>query len=439
MKTDESIYARPEVRRSSTLSIIDLALANLMLNLTSGAFQQGFAINILGATDTFIGLMLALPGLMSIFQLAIPRVVSKNGSRKKASMRCAMVGRLLWLLIPLLAFYPFTLLGEVRLWIFLLLLTISSLFTTICNGVTFAWIGDLVPPGERGNYFGKRSMPAGFAILAFSFGAARFLDKFNTPGGFAVVFLFATFAGVLGIFIKSKMVEPVPLSEYSSDGNIFVSFRRCFENRNFRFLLLFTSFWNFAVMLGSAFYSPHLVGELKLSYTLIIIGSIVGNIAVTGFSGFWGRNIDSFGSRPVIFLSSVFKIIMPTLWIWITPYNPGWLIGTQLLNLFNQGITIGTNNLLLTFSSSEDRDAYVSVYNAVTGLASALAPAVGGLLLPSLRGVQFEFLGVLVSHYQILFIASSILRVLAITPLLFIEEKGAATVKDMFRGLKEER
>lgn len=433
MVMDENIYNRPEVRRSSTLSIVDLTLANLMVTLTSGAFLQGYAINILGASDAFIGLMLALPGIMAIFQLFTPWVVLRVGSRKKASIYCGLAGRLLWLFIPLLAYYPFTLLGEVRRWALLFLLTLSALFLAICNGVTFSWIGDLVSPRERGDYFGRRSMAGGFLVLLASFISARFLDRFNGPFGFTCVFTFAIIAGLAGIVVKVKMVEPQPLSPSREGRRAGAALRRSLLDRGFRPLLFFIAAWNFSVMLGAAFFSPFLVGDLHMSYTLITVATIMGNIAVTGFSGFWGKAIDRFGSRPVILFTSFFKIFMPGLWIWITPENPAWLIGTQLLNLFNQGITIGTNKLLLELSPDEERDAYVATYNAIAGLMAALAPAMGGLLLPFFSSMNFELLGAGVSHYKVLFIISSFLRAFAILPLLFIREPGAMTVRDMLR------
>jgi MFS family permease len=431
----ESIYKRPDVRKSSTLSIVDITIANLVINLTGGAFLQGYAINILGAEGVFIGLIIALPGFMALFQLITPMIVASMGSRKKASVSFGLAGRIVLIFVPLLAYYPFTLLGEIRLWILIFLLTLSSFFLTICNGVTFSWLGDLVSPKERGNYFGRRSMPGGFIILIFSFISARFLDKFGGPSSFTWIFGFAVFAGIIGIIVKSKMVEPRPLPAFSKK-QARSALRKSFLDRNFRPLLVFTATWNFAVMLGSSFFNPYVIGDLRLSYTLVTMASIMSNIAVTGFSGFWGKNIDRFGGRPVILFASFFKIFMPALWIFITPYNASWLLVTQLLNLFNQGITIGTNKLLLELSPHEERDAYVSMYNAVTGLVTALAPAIGGLFLPLLRGSSFELLGATVEGYKFLFIASFFLRAFAIIPIIFVKESGATSVEEMIKTWK---
>ena len=86
-------------------SIYDGVFANIFATLTGGAFLTGFALN-LGFNELLIGLLGAMPFIVTIFQLPAAYIIDRKGGHKKISFWFSLFARLIWVPILIVAIWP---------------------------------------------------------------------------------------------------------------------------------------------------------------------------------------------------------------------------------------------------------------------------------------------------------------------------------------------
>lgn len=106
---------------------------------------------------------------------------------------------------------------------------------------------------------------------------------------------------------------------------------------------------------------------------------------------------------------------------------------------FWAGINLCTNNLLLRISQQEYRASYISTFNIIGGLGSALGPIVAGYVLKSIESLDLCFLSWHLFPIQFLFMASTFLRLLSFQLFRFVSEPKEVPVGQMVRILRSVR
>src|SRR5690349_13825847 len=151
------------IQRGLRLSIVEGALSNIHVSVTTSAFLTGFAL-LLGAGDFELGVIGALPFVGQLFQFVGAYLEERLGQRRLLVAFTAGMSRSLWALIALLPFLGG--LAGARLPIFLLVLAISQALVGIAGNAWTSWMSDLVPPRQRGRYFGFRNTVASVTAMA---------------------------------------------------------------------------------------------------------------------------------------------------------------------------------------------------------------------------------------------------------------------------------
>src|SRR5689334_13511311 len=105
------------VLRGLRRSVVEGALSNIHVTITSGAFLTGFAL-LLGAGDFELGLLGALPFVGQLFQFVGAYLEELLGERRRLVAITAGISRSLWAIVAALPFLA--VLGGARLPIFLL-------------------------------------------------------------------------------------------------------------------------------------------------------------------------------------------------------------------------------------------------------------------------------------------------------------------------------
>jgi hypothetical protein len=171
-----------------TNAIYDGVFANMFATLTGGVFLTGFVLS-LGMNELMIGLLAALPFLVTVFQLPTSYLIEKSGKRKDIARRAAAAARLIWIPIVILGVMPFLPRSATSL-VILGLIFISYTFVTISYVSWLSWISDLVPDSMRGRFFDTRNMLCGAAGMVVMVLFGTFLDLFKGHGGKALSFGF---------------------------------------------------------------------------------------------------------------------------------------------------------------------------------------------------------------------------------------------------------
>jgi hypothetical protein len=133
--------------------IIKDGVANqVMVILTSGVFLVAFALKI-GASNTLIGLLSAIPPLMQLIQLPSVYLVEKVRNRRLITVLAAAISRIFWLIIALTPFlFP---VGSGKFFLILFLMFHAG-FGAISSSSWNSWMRDLIPQKQLGSFFSRR-------------------------------------------------------------------------------------------------------------------------------------------------------------------------------------------------------------------------------------------------------------------------------------------
>jgi MFS family permease len=425
-------------------SFFDGMCANVYATLTGGAFLTGFALY-LGMDEVMIGLMMAIPFIVTLFQLPGSYYICRNGGRKRIALRAATIARLMWLPILAIGFWPLEPNVLRQLIVVILFLAMQS-FTSVSYIAWMSWTSDLVPDEIRGAFFGTRNMLCGAAGIAAVLIFGNLLDIFTAGFGqspliFAVPFGCAVVFGLVSSYYLKRMAD-IPAPAFNGK-SFWQELAGPFRDGNFRGYLLFTGCWNFSVHMAAPFFALYFLRDLKYSYGFVALLTTIAALADIFAVKFWGAISDHIKNKAVIQVAGWGVVFLPALWVLVRPEDLLWPMMIQILSGgFWAGVGLCNNNLLLRISPRQDRVWFLSANSITAGLAAAMAPIVGGVFLNLLNQhlPATSTGGILPLHY--LFIASSLLRMLSLLLFRFIhepQEKSFRQVMQLFFAMRRNR
>ena len=424
-------------------SFKDGIFAHMFATLTGGPFLTGFALY-LAMNEFMIGLLGAMPFMVSIVQLPASYFLQIRRVQKKYCIMWAVAARLLWVPILIVAFLPVfsTLIKQPTI---LILIFLSYAFLSISYIFWLSWISDLVPDNMRGNFFGTRNMLVGAAgmIVMVIFGyLLDFFKKHLNYGiayGFGFTFLSAVFLGILSIHFLKKISEP-PLSALKMTTSFWKDLDRPFRDANFRKFLLFAFFWSFSVHFASPFFSLYFLRDLGFKYGFITSLGLLSAFADLIGMRVWGKLSDMVKNKAIIKLASWVAIFIPFAWTQVQPES---IFLPVVLHIvaggFWAGINLCMNNLLLRVAPQENKGIFFSSFNIIAGFGAGLSPILAGLLLGHVSHLEFKVVNFDVVPLHILFLISTLMRLFSIQLLKFVHEPEEASVGQLIRILRNIR
>ena len=411
------------------LSVIEGGFAMFFINWTSGSVLTGYALH-LGATPGTLGLLASVPLLGQAVSPLAAWLVGRRGRRKEVAVGTALIGRALWLLAAALPLLPGP--AGMKGALLVALVALSSLFIAANGALWTAWMGDVVPWKERGRYFGLRTGVLGVVGTAANLIAGIWLDRTQAPVSFQVVLLVAVLSGALSASLPNRYDEP-PL------GSTRLPIRRAFSlsmsDPTFRRLLVFASYWTFAVLVSSPFVIPYFLNYLRMTYVEVAVWSSISAASALVLAPVWGRLSYRVGNKPVLVVTTFLAgTLLPLTWMLAAPGRlwPIWLSGV-IDALVWSAISTGIFNLSLATTPRENRAAFIAVFSALTGVAGFVGGLVSGPLLELYRALG-PVMGVSTwgwTAYHSLFATSVVLRAIAWVLLRRVPEEGAWRTRDL--------
>lgn len=358
--------------------------SEIMVNLTGGAFLIAMALH-LGASNFQIGLLASLPILTNVFQLISVWLVQRFQNRRAIAVVCSLVARIALVIIGLMPLL-FTGLGSVEVLIFLL--SVHYLFGSISGGSWNSWMKDLVPDSILGKYFSHRTRVMQIVGVSSNLLIAFLIDfiksrypEHETTAYFSMVLLGAA-VGLLGVFWLSRAGEPKPRT---AEGNLMRQMLKPLKDVNFRNLLIFNSFWAFALNLAVPFFTVFMMKTIGLSLTYIMAIAIIGQISGILAVKMWGRYADRYSNKTIINICAPAYVlcILAMAFAAAPVAQINSILILVLINVFSgistSGINLALNNIGMKLAPQEDATAYISAKNIIISVFSAIAPLVGGL------------------------------------------------------------
>lgn len=418
----------PITKKSLVLSLFDGSFALLHVNLVGGAFITGFALY-LGATEFQIALIFALPMIAQCVQMISAYIEERIPRRKMLVSYCTLLSRQCCLLFPLIPLLTGD--SSLRITLFLSIIIFSGIISMMSVNIWQSWMADVVPEAIWGSYFGLRTMCQNLTVMLGIYVFSLIMDLLQSgdhdQASYTVLFLSASLSAMIAFCFLIRIHEPIwhPHRIHSFKELIGLPL----TNQNYKRVLIFSAIWGIAIGFSMPFFSAHMLMNLKMSYSMIAIYSILVTLTSLFAYPLWGKIIDHSGAKPVLKISIVWVGALPLLWLLATAHFliPIW-IDAILTGIFWAAINLASFNLILSTSQKEHRSIYLAMYSAVTGIATFMGSGIGGLIAQSLSNWHFNFWGQNFVNFHCLFLISTVSRWISMFYLNSIIETKAKSV-----------
>lgn len=399
-------------------------------------------IRSIGANEFHIGILGALPTFMLFMQFVSAIVVNHLAYRRRVWFWAALTHRLMLLPTALGPWMFPGLSNDFWVWMLLTTTAINQGLLHFSSPLWLSWMGDYLPHQGLSTYWGHRQVWMQIAA-SISLCSAAFLvlkTELSTEVSYAIMIGVGTLCGVIDLLLFHKVHEP-PVQKVPSP-RLRDVFAEPFKNREFRRYIGFMCFWNFAAMAGGPFISLYLLADVGMDlYHVLLLWTIswVGGAMLSRTLGRWA---DSHGSQPVLVMCVALKSsnMLALLLVPPSPTIAFWVLAPcfMLDAVLNAGILIANNGFMIKNSPSENRTMYIAATQAVAGMVGGLTSILAGLVMQQLSGHQWTIAGWTLGKFQVMFLASIVLRWTALAMTRYVHEPNARHTWDVVQELVSE-
>jgi MFS family permease len=330
---------------------------------------------LLGVSPAAVAVLVTVPVFLgALAQLLPPLLIDRGVRRKPIMVGGALAQGLAW--IPMLA-APFAGSWGYPLLFGGFIVHFAALHATVAPWTSI--MGDLVPAGVRGRYFGYRAALALLLQFAALIVSGTGLELFRRGGherlGFAVVFAGACLARLQSAWYLSRMTEP-PHEMRVEDRFTLRQFFARLPKSNFAKFVVFVACLTASAHFAGCLFIPYWRNDLGFSYWgLMAVACAVVGIQIFSLP-FWGRQADRYGNKKILVVCSFGIAVLPALWL--CSVQLWWAVLLQAWSgFFWSGFNQSVANFLLDAVTPPKRARCAAYLHLVTNC---------GLLLGGLAG-----------------------------------------------------
>lgn len=344
-----------------------------------------FALH-LSAPNAMIGVLAAAPFLVQLVQLPAVLLIERGRMRKLICVVTSLIGRAMLGVMAVTAFFT----GVAPLLVFLAAQIVLCVLGAVGSCAWNAWLRDLAPERRLGQVFARRTMLLTAIGLALGLAAALALDL--TPAhsrardiAFAGMFAIGCVTGLISARVVTLMPEPAMPAAAGAIG-LGELIRPPLADRNFRRLLFFVGAWRFAIYLATPSVTVFIVRQLGFNVSLVMVLSVVSEIANIAALRLWGALSDRYANKSVLAVCAPAYLLAIVGTIGASqlasrPLVELWLVLLHIMmGAAVAGTTLTATNIALKLSPRGSATAYVAANAMVTAVAAGVAPILGGLL-----------------------------------------------------------
>jgi MFS family permease len=476
----EPKIAKDEIRKSLRASTLDGVFATVFSNITGGVLLSNFLVE-LHASPVEIGLSASIPMLANLIQPLGAYLGDRSNSRHNYCFWIYAPARLIWLLLVGgigIAIWQQVESHSLVLWTLAIVL-LTHFLGALGSSSWLSWLAALVPRRLRGRYFSLRNSAANLTCLICVPLAGLMVSHYPRGAieGYGIVLLLGVIFGLVSLGYQWLMTDvnpqklapdgllnradgapetmdagsvrqtaslvdcssslahqPFPLEGYPAqpdapnqiDRPSVTSF---VGDHNFLRFLLYFSVWMFAVNLSAPFFNLYMLDNLGLDVSYVTLYSSLTAGANLVMLLFWGKLADRFGNRALLLLVGILVAVTPLLWLGTGTDSLSVWLWLPLLHVLAGGtwaaIDLCNNNIQLGIAPLNNQSVYFAVAAAVAGVSGALGTTAGGFL------AELADYGGLPG----LFALSSVVRLVALLPLVFVQEERRHSIRQMLRTL----
>ena len=373
-------FARKHLRYNVTVGLMDGGLFGVALGFASLGTILPLFVASMTDSATLIGLV---PAIHSAGWLLPQLFTASHTSRLRRYKRTVLMNTI-HERIPFLGFAIVALLlPKIGLQSGLILTFILLTWQGLGGGFTAnpwtSMISKIIPPENRGTFFGTQAAVANLFISGSAIAAGYVLSGFDSPINFAICFfvavVFFTISWAALAFTREptdfdKVIEEKPIPFWQGASNILK------RDTNFNWFLVARTLSQFATM-GFAFYIVYALRRFQMDTVTAGFLTATLTIAQTVANVSMGWLGDKFGHRPMLLLGAV-AAMLSSLLAWFAPslvwFFPIFILsGLANVSIWTNGMTMAT-----TFSDEKERPFYIGLAQTLTAPATMIAPLIGG-------------------------------------------------------------
>ncbi|MBD2195833.1 MULTISPECIES: MFS transporter [Calothrix] len=429
--------SKPEIRISLRALTCESIFASIFYSIIGGALLSNFLLE-LGAGPVEIGLVAAIPQMVNLLQPIGAYLINRSQSFRWYFVSIFLPARMLWLiLVPAIWLVNSSwLAGYQVVQLTLGILLVANIIEAFGRAPWLGWSAVLVPQRLRGRYFGFRNSILGlinfFAVPLLGLAVSAWPG--GTLQGYSVILILGIILGVTSIICQTWMKDVNPqllkvahsdISEPQPQGINF-SF---LQDGNFLKFVFYLSIWCFSVNISAPFFNLYLLDDLDIDISVVTIYNGLGTAANMLMLLLWGKLADRVGNRPLLLLVGVLVAVTPLLWLFVSSNEISFWVWLPFLHMLAGGtwaaIDLCTNNLMMGIAPLRHQSNYFAIAGAIAGITGAMGTTCGSFLasIPVAGGL----LG--------LFVVSGLLRMIALLPLLFVQEQRSTPLSQILRVL----
>lgn len=435
------------IRRSLKASTLDGVFAAVFSNITGGVLLSNFLLE-LGGTSTQIGLLSSIPMLANLVQPIGAYLSERTTSRHLYCLWIYGISRLFWVILAVGIFVTSwqQLSLDHLLWLTLGITAVSHLLGAFGSASWLSWMAVIVPPRLRGRYFSFRNSAANLInlICVPLLGLIVATWFSGSLQGYGIVLILGIICGFVSLSFQFWIVDVNPQLQHTlplepdheaiapvaaNPPSFLTTLLYILRDRNFLMFLLYFNLWMFSVSMSGPFFNLYLLDNLRLSIGQVTIYNSLTPGANLLMLVFWGKLADRIGNRPILLGVGILVAITPLLWVLAGTDSVSIWLWIPFLHILAgatwAAIDLCTNNLQLGVAPMQNQSTYFGIVAAVAGVSGALGTTAGGFL------AQMDWVGGLLG----LFALSSILRLFALLPLLFVHEQRSQPLHQLMRVL----
>jgi MFS family permease len=435
----EEKISKQAIRTSLKASTLDGVFAAIFLNITTGVLLTNFLLK-LGATPVEIGLLSSIPLLVNFLQPLGAYIGDSLKTRHWYTLGIYGTARLLWLILVAIMWFGWSDTNPHQLVTWTLgIMLVSNILGALGCSAWYSWMAVLVPRRLRGRYFGVRCGATSLTNLISMplLGLAISILPGDTIENYSLLLFFAVVVGIISVTCQFWMTDVNPQANLLATAlprqseNTYTQPQKVsiLKDINYLKFLLYIGLWTFGMNLSLPFFNLYMLNNLALNlnqvtvYTSLLAGANLVMLML------WGKLADKVGNRPLLLLVGIVMGIAPIFWLFVGSDSSSVWLWIPLIHIiyggFGAALELCNTNIQMSIAPKVSSSQYFALAAAATGVCGGLGSTVGGFL------AQMDIIGGLPG----LFVISAVVRLIALLPLVFVQEPRSQRVIELVRRI----
>ncbi|MUG94808.1 MFS transporter [Scytonema sp. UIC 10036] len=439
------------IRTSLKASTMDAVFAAVFSITTTGILLSNFLVE-LGASPIIFGMICSIPMVVNLIQPVGAYLSERTTSRFRYSLLTHGIARVLWmfLIVGIIAYTLGWMNSYQLVVVTMVIVLLSNLLGGLGSASWLSWVAMIVPRQLRGRYFGLRTSAASLTNLICVPLAGLVVSKWpgGTLQGYGILVFLGIFAGVVSIGCQHFQVDMNPVMQNAAavtptdSKNVIEPQLESVEssphknvvqgivnNKNFLMFLFYFSSWMLAFNLSAPYFNLYMLSTLKLDVSLVTLYSSIQAGANLLMLILWGKLSDKIGNRIILISVGILVAIAPLLWLGVEVSFFDIWVWLPLIHILLGGtsaaVDLCNNNMQLSVAPVKQQSVYFAIAAAIGGASGALGTTIGGFI------AQSTFFGGIPG----LFVVSALFRLVALVPLLFVQEQRGLSLTQIIQTL----